>query len=330
VYVSPARVCHLYYGMGLTQQQIAARLGVSRISVSRLLQQARADGIVTISIDFHGYYPDVEEALAEAYPGCMFVVADPLSGAEDQVKESIAQTASGVVTSMARRASRVAIGWGSTLRQVAAHVRGDLRDSLIVPLVGGQVGAGVDLHATTIAEAVARRAGARCARLFAPAVASSVEEKQSLVTSRLVAETLRNARMADLAVFSVGAPFSASSTLREAGYYSLEEVALLRTAGAECDIISMVYLDADGTPCCTDLTDRTVAISAAELRAVPRKLCIAGGESKRLAVALALESGFCDVLVTDAHTAEYLLGRAQDAGRAAAAEPALHRMGDAR
>jgi predicted transcriptional regulator len=41
---------HLYYEDDLSQQQIADRLGVSRSTVSRLLQLAREQGIVRIEI----------------------------------------------------------------------------------------------------------------------------------------------------------------------------------------------------------------------------------------------------------------------------------------
>lgn len=307
MYANPARICHMYYGLGLTQQQIASQLGVSRISVSRLLQQARADGIVRITIDFHGYYPHLEKALSAVHPGCTFVVADPLGGGDDDVKESIAQTAAGVLTAIAQPSETIAVGWGSTLKTLAQHVRGDLRGSTIAPLVGGQVHAEVDLHATSIAESLARCVGARSARLFAPAVAASSAEREALMRSRQVTETMRLARSADVAVFSVGAPFSRTSTLLEIGYYTPAEIEQLRAAQVKCDIISTVYFDARGRPRCKELTARTVSLSAAELRAVPRKLCVAGGESKHLSVKLALEKGFCDVLVTDANTAEYLL-----------------------
>lgn len=303
----------MYYGLGLTQQQIAAQLGVSRISVSRLLQQARVDGIVQISIDFHGYFPELEESLSLAYPGRSFVIADPLDGTDSEIKKSIASTAAGVLGALVTPSCTIAVGWGSTLQEFAAHVKGDLRGSLIVPLVGGQVHAGVDLHATTIAEGLARRVGARSARLFAPAVAATLAEKDGLMESRLVTETMEHARRADIAVISLGSPFSRTSTLHAAGYYTEAEIEELRRAQAECDIISTVYFDAAGRSCCEDLTARTVSIAASELRAIPKKLCVVGGESKHLAVKLALNKGFCDVLVTDAFTGEYLLEHAQDA-----------------
>lgn len=310
MYISPARICHMYYGLGLTQQQIASRLGVSRISISRLLKQAREDGVVQISIDYSGYYPDLETSLAAAYPGCTFVIADPLDGTDEQIKQSISQTAAGTLPSLTHKATTIAVGWGSTIKQFAGQVEADLHGSVIVPLVGGQVHAGVDLHATSIAESLARRTGARNARLFAPAVAASITEKEQLIASSQVTETLRLAKSADVAIFSVGSPFSASSTLHDAGYYTDEEIAELQASGAECDIISTIYFDATGTPASTELAARTVSLNAQELKTIPHKLCVAGGKSKHLAIELALRAGYCDILVTDAHTGQRLYERA--------------------
>ena len=44
------RVCDLYYNQGISQQQIAKDLNLSRPTVSRVLALAREQGIVKISI----------------------------------------------------------------------------------------------------------------------------------------------------------------------------------------------------------------------------------------------------------------------------------------
>ena len=44
------RVCDLYYNQGISQQQIAKDLNLSRPTVSRVLALAREQGIVKISM----------------------------------------------------------------------------------------------------------------------------------------------------------------------------------------------------------------------------------------------------------------------------------------
>ena len=44
------KVSSLYYNKGLNQQEITDRLGISRPQISRMLSQARAEGIVNIVV----------------------------------------------------------------------------------------------------------------------------------------------------------------------------------------------------------------------------------------------------------------------------------------
>ena len=46
-----SKIARLYYSEGLTQQEIAYRLNISRTKVSRYLERARKDGIVEIKIN---------------------------------------------------------------------------------------------------------------------------------------------------------------------------------------------------------------------------------------------------------------------------------------
>ena len=46
-----ALIAHLHYDKGMQQQEIAAKLGLSKMMVSRAIQKAREDGIVQIKIE---------------------------------------------------------------------------------------------------------------------------------------------------------------------------------------------------------------------------------------------------------------------------------------
>lgn len=75
-----------------------------------------------------------------------------------------------------------------------------------------------------------------------------------------------------------------------------------------------VMINNEGRVVSGPLTERLISISAAQLAAVPTVLAVAGGPSKRQAIAAALASGIIDALVTDINTAQYLLGRRPDDG----------------
>lgn len=57
------KVAYMYYDENMTQQEIADKLGVSRPSVSRMLQKARQNGIVEIKIRYEGSFTKLEDAL---------------------------------------------------------------------------------------------------------------------------------------------------------------------------------------------------------------------------------------------------------------------------
>ena len=78
------KIAVAYYEDGLTQDQIGKRFGLSRIKISRLLQQARQTRVVQISIAAPpGSYGDLERGLEKLYGVDEVVVAGPVSDAPD-------------------------------------------------------------------------------------------------------------------------------------------------------------------------------------------------------------------------------------------------------
>ena len=78
------KVARLYYDGGLTQVQISKQLRLSRQKVQRLLQTARNQGIVQISIrPIMGIIPELETSLEERF-GLQEAVIVETTAYEDQ------------------------------------------------------------------------------------------------------------------------------------------------------------------------------------------------------------------------------------------------------
>jgi DNA-binding transcriptional regulator LsrR (DeoR family) len=74
------KVSKQYFEAGLTQQQIARSLRISRSSVSRLLTKAREEGIVQIAIEVpSGIHPELEKTLEQEYNLVEVIVVDTLN-----------------------------------------------------------------------------------------------------------------------------------------------------------------------------------------------------------------------------------------------------------
>jgi DNA-binding transcriptional regulator LsrR (DeoR family) len=80
----------------------------------------------------------------------------------------------------------------------------------------------------------------------------------------------------------------------------------LRRRGVVGDI-SGVFVDADGEPVQTRVTDRVVAISAAQMAAIDEVIAIPYGMAKAQAVRAAIRGGLVNGVVTHAPLARALL-----------------------
>lgn len=79
----------------------------------------------------------------------------------------------------------------------------------------------------------------------------------------------------------------------------------LRAAGAVGDVC-LRFFDAAGALVDTPVNERVLGIGADALRAIPRRVGMAGGRHKHQAIAAAVAGGWVNVLITDVHTARFL------------------------
>lgn len=302
--VSEARVAHLYYEEGLTQQEIASRLGVSRIRVSRMLQAARNNGVVTISIRYDGYWKDAEHAFAKKYGLARVIVCDPLSGSSEDIKLSLGRAAAEYLTDLPPSVRTIAVGWGTTMRAICKGVRRPAKhERTFVPLIGGHDAESMDIHASMIAHDLAASLGGRSLTLTAPAIAHSREELHALLARPETAEVLRTAASADAAIFGIGEPTLVTSTINTVNYFLRKDIELLKSQGAACDLVSMRYLNRKSEPCAVELAERAIGVGGDRLIRIPQRICVAGGAEKAAALHLALVHGAVTDLITDLNTA---------------------------
>jgi DNA-binding transcriptional regulator LsrR (DeoR family) len=106
------------------------------------------------------------------------------------------------------------------------------------------------------------------------------------------------------AVVGIGLWDADESTLYDGA--DRQDHAVLRRRGV-CAEISGVFLTADGEPMSTGLTDRMIAVTAEQMRAIPEVLAIPYGATRAPAVRAALRSGIVNGVVTHTSLARALL-----------------------
>ncbi len=296
----------LYYEHNLNQAQIATRLDVSRPGVSRLLQEARNTGIVKIQIvDPGAGGTRLEAALREKY-SLQHVVVVPSDANESILKSRLGFALIALLDTMLTENTTLGVSWGSTLQAATEHLKPrSIKSMTVVQLNGGVSKAELDTHASEIARRMGDNYHAIPYLLPLPAIVDSAELKQAIISDRHIAKTLKLAREADIAVFTIGA-FGSRSVLVKADYFEEQEVQALIKQGAVADICSRL-IKADGSICSQELDNRTIGIELEELKTRPHSIAVAGGTEKAQAVRAGLAGGYFYNLITDENVAINLL-----------------------
>lgn len=305
------KVARMYHEQGLRQPEIAERLHVSQSRVSRLLKEAVERGIVrTVVVPPPGSYSDLEEAV-RAELGLSDVVVASSSTVPDQEAplQAIGAAGAAYLESTLMPNERVGLSsWSASLLAVveAMAPRATRGAERVVQILGGVGVASVQVQATRLADRLAHVTGGEVMYFPAPGVVASPTVRDALLADPYVADVVQ--AWSDLTVVLVGIGSVQPSPLLVSSGNALPQKDLdaLADLGAVGDVC-LNFFDAVGELVDTDLHQRVLGIDAATLRAVPRKIGVAGGSRKVEAIRGAARGGWIDVLVTDAATARALL-----------------------
>lgn len=303
------KVSKAYYEDGLNQDAITARLGLSRSKVSRVMAQAREQGIVQITVVTpEQLYLDVESQLEERWglDEVLVVEAQP-ADAQDLVSRSIGIAAAGYLVRAMDARSTVGFCWGSTLRymqQALAPQR--IPNAQVVQIIGGLGQPDAEVHATELCRGVSRALGCRLTLLPVPGIVADRRTREALLLDVHVQRAVGAFGDLDLAFVGIGAPTRDSVTMRDGSIISPADLDNLLRRGAVGDI-ALRYYDTDGECIDSDIDDRIIGITLDELKKVPKVVGVSGGPDKLAAIRGALTGRLIDVLITDSISAAKLL-----------------------
>jgi deoxyribonucleoside regulator len=311
-------VSSMYYLQDIKMETIATRLHMSRSTVSRLLKEARASGLVEITLrPTPTKAPGVGQRISQQFGIETFVV--PVSDAATVAErlEQVSMATARMVTAWFDSDMILGVAWGTTLGAIARHLsKKPTRGSSIVQLNGAANTrtSGVDY----VGGLISRFGDAFDARVHlfpVPAFFDYAETRDAMWLERSVARVLDVQRRADIVVFSIGAiAGEVPSHVYSAGYLDREDIETLESEGVVGDVCT-VFLRADGTYEDLTLNDRATGPTPEELRRVPRRVCAVAGDSKVLPLLAALRAGVITHLVLDEQTATGLVALLESGDR---------------
>jgi lsr operon transcriptional repressor len=308
------RVAWLYFMEGLTQADIATRLGITRLRANRLLGEARASGLVNIQVNARLSECVALERALVAETGLKDAVIVPTPADAEQIAPMIGRAAADYLARHLgeNRARALGIGWGTTLRETVRHMASaNLRDLSINSMMGGLT-QGSELNTFEIASEFARRVNAQCNYLAAPIYSGSPKSRDTILAQDVFRETFERLAAIDIALMSVG-DLSRRSLLMRYGLPRDVTLDSLRAAGAVGDIMG-TFLDATGQPIRHPVNKRVIALPIETLRKVDTVIVASGGLNKTAVLASVLLGRLCNVLIADEATARAALGIVRGAG----------------
>ena len=312
-----AEVAQLYYVGDLTQEQVAQRIGVSRSNVSRLLKEARKQGMVEIKI--HSplrTVPALQEDLASRLGLRECLVLDDLN--QDSRVFDTSDTATQVASLAARylmdnvgEGDTVGLGWGRSVYRVSySRFLREERDTTVVQVMGSIGGSIPEYDGVATTARLAGVLGANAHYLHAPMLVTDAAVRAGLLRDPHIRKTLEVARRADTVVVSVGTIGREHGQYRT-GYLTDADVDYIRGQGVAGEVCG-TYFTGDGSVVPLEINDRSISIGTEELQRVPTRIGVSAGAEKPAANIGAARSSLINVLITDEDTARRMLGILND------------------
>lgn len=296
----------LYYESNYSQQEICEKLGISRPTVSRLLQYAKDKGFVRIEVV--NPFEDVGE-LADALQKKfglekVFVTFAPVDKYSEIIK-SITTTAAEYLDDIVGDSDIIGVSWGVTLNTLAEKLKTkNVNDVKVVQLKGGMSHSKTQTHAIETVNLFAKAYHSTPNYLHLPVVFDRKEVKDVVSEDRHIERIVQLGKDANIAVFTVGSA-GVDSLLFKLGYFDEAETKMLQEKAAG-DLCSR-FIDENGKICDEAVNARTVGIELDDLKKKENRILVAGGDHKVGAIKAALRGGYANVLIIDQFTAKKIL-----------------------
>jgi DNA-binding transcriptional regulator LsrR (DeoR family) len=303
-----AQVASFYYEENRTQNEIGECLGISRVKVYRLLQEARERGVVRIDIHWPQHdSPDLAQALCQAFHLREALVLDaPVGSSDPQLLKELGKRCARYLESILPEQTTMAICLGRATYEVVQAINPDAQRRVkIAQAIGNIPRLYKEYDSSALVTQLAQKLGGDISYLASPLMADTPEAAQILREQREIHWALETARSAEFALIGIG-NLAESSAFVRAGYMTAEQLEVMRQDGAAGDLAWQIITHT-GTPYPSGLNDRIIGITLEELRRIPTTIAIASGVEKAQAILAALRTGVIDVLCTESRVARLLL-----------------------
>lgn len=294
-----AEVALLYYKKGLTQQEIANCLQLTRQTVSKLLTGAVNENVVEIII----HNPQAERKELETQLKAVYGIRAVVCGASKNNGElrKIATTEGAVqylLRVFQKENLRIAISWGRCVQAVIRSFPSVQTKGLtLFPMFGATQHEQTYFLPNELAREFAVKLGAEAKFAWFPYQLESENDLALFRRTHYFQSMQREWNNLDVALMGIGN--NQGFQLLNPNYEKSGQ------AKRACGDVATHFFTREGVAIACD--ELTLRISQEQLKAVKEKIAVAYGDDKIEAIIGAIRAGFIDTLITDEYTARQLL-----------------------
>ncbi len=304
------RAAWLHYAGGLTQAEVAKRLGLTSLKAHRLITRANQQGLVKVFIDGEvSECVELENQLAGRY-GLDYCEVVPDFDLDDLPLKALGTAGAQFLKRQIDRGEHrlIGVGHGRTLSACVEYLpRTSAGETRFVSLLGGLTRK-FSANPHDVIHRLAERTGAEAFVMPVPFFANTVEDRQILLSQRGVSDVFDLAKQASLLIVGIGTA-EPEASLVATGMIERAEIEEVRLDGGAGELLGH-FFDEQGMPVEKALSERTLALSRDDLQG-RRIVAVAGGKVKTRAIRSVLESRFLSGLITDERSARALIEKVQ-------------------
>lgn len=300
------RAAWLHYAGGLTQSEVAKRLGLTSLKAHRLITKANQEGLVKVYID--GEVSEcvaLEDELSSRY-GLDYCEVVPDFDGEDLPLKALGIAGAQFLKREIERGedTLIGVGHGRTLAACVEYLpRISAERTRFVSLLGGLTRK-FSANPHDVIHRLAERTGAEAYVMPVPMFANTVEDRTVLLGQKGISEVFDLGKAANLLIAGIGTA-EREASLVATGMIEKGEMEEIRRKGGVGELLGHFFDDA-GKAVETTLSNRALALAREDI-SNRRIVAVAGGKVKVRAIKSVLEGRYLKGLVTDERTARSLV-----------------------
>ncbi|MDR1533741.1 MAG: hypothetical protein LBU64_01380 [Planctomycetota bacterium] len=310
-------IARMYYCLDLPQKEIARRTSFSRAHISRLLKQAREEGIVEIKLNYFGERSSFgETVIGEAFGLANIRVYNCDGISLEEVHKAICCQAAGYVESILKPRQVIGITRGSIIAGMIQEFKGSRRLDLKVVQLMGADAAGANIGSVPdLIRKMVDLFGGTASYLDAPLYVENDIARNNLIQEAFLSRQMKKARSAEIILTSIRPLYKGLKRHIWTGFIGDREIGELLNAGAVGYILARAF-DRDGRLVDHPVNRRIIGMEPAELRE-KNVIAVAYDKDYAQAVLGALRGGYVKTLITDSACADEVIAIMENDNRGA-------------